>query len=186
MNQGELTRNRILKSAGNLFYAKGFHQTAFSDIVEATGLSKGNITYHFKYKEDILNGVFRQRLEKTQWYLTQIEQKFPNALTRINAFIDSLINAKAELTRYGCQNGSIAYELGKSNDHTRDFSRKIFNILRNWFNKQFQDLGFSKREAEDKGIEFLTRAQGIILFSQVYNDETLLVTQVNKLKALME
>lgn len=186
MKHGDQTRTRIVNFAGNLFYEKGFHQTAFSDIVNATGLSKGNITYHFKYKEDILNAVFSQRLVKTQDYLTQIDAQYSEGLARINAFIQSLINSKIELTRFGCQNGSIAYELGKSNNHTRDFSKKIFDILREWFQQQFVDMGFSVSQSKSKALEFLTRAQGIILFSQVYNDEELLVSEFEQLKVLTQ
>lgn len=66
MKQGEQTQLKIIKSASKLFYRRGFHQTAFSDIVDDTGLSKGNITYHFKSKEAILKGVFDRRLENTK------------------------------------------------------------------------------------------------------------------------
>ncbi|MBL1321568.1 MAG: TetR/AcrR family transcriptional regulator [Methylophaga sp.] len=185
MKQGEQTRNKILKSAGKLFYQHGFHQTAFSDIVHDTGLSKGNITYHFKSKEDILNGVFEQRIENTHASLTNLDKKYPDAALRIEGFIDSLLKGKSELTRYGCRNGSLAYELGKSNNKTRELSRQVFDLTRHWLKKQFLALGFSTEQAGDRAMELFTRGQGICVISQVYSDEKLFEHEVTQLKTLI-
>ena len=185
MKQGEQTQHKILKSASKLFYQQGFHQTAFSDIVQDTGLSKGNITYHFKSKEDILNGVFEQRIKSTQNSLAGLETKYPDAASRIKAYIDSLLKGKAELTRYGCRNGSLAYELGKSNNKTRELSQHIFDLVRHWLTDQFLALGFSTEQAGNRAMELLTRGQGICVISQAYSDEKLFEHEVNQLKKLI-
>lgn len=51
----EITRNRILDAAQQLFMTKGYERTSIQNIVDELGdLSKGAIYHHFKSKEDIL------------------------------------------------------------------------------------------------------------------------------------
>jgi AcrR family transcriptional regulator len=186
MKQGEQTRNNIVKSANKLFYRQGFHKTAFSDIVKAVGLSKGNITYHFKSKEDILMAVFERRMEKTKNTLASWDDKHPDAIGRLHCFIDSLLEGKSELTRYGCPNGTLASELGKSNALTRELSQHLFDLIRHWLIDQFLSLGYSSEQATDLAMELFTRGQGICVLSQVYNDEKLFEHEINQLKKLIE
>ena len=185
MKQGEQTRNTIIKAANKLFYQQGFHKTAFSDIVKEVGLSKGNITYHFKSKEDILTAVFEQRIEKTTQSLATWDKEYPDASARLLCFIDSLIDGKSELTRYGCPNGTLASELGKSNALTRELSQRVFDLIRNWLTTQFLSLGFSDEIATDLAMELFTRGQGICVLAQVYNDEKIFEQQVSHLKNLV-
>lgn len=182
MKQGEQTRNNIIKASNKLFYQQGFHQTAFSDIVKITGLSKGNITYHFKTKEDILTAVFEQRINKTRTTLALWDRKYPDATARIHCFIDSLLEGKSDLIRYGCPNGTLACELGKSNALTRELSQRVFDLIRHWLTIQYQSLGFSTEQAKDLAMELFARGQGICVLAQVYNDEKLFEHEINQLK----
>lgn len=49
--------NEILDVAEPLFYAKGYHETAISDIVKKMGVAQGTFYYYFKSKEEILEGL---------------------------------------------------------------------------------------------------------------------------------
>jgi len=186
MKQGEQTRNNIVKSANKLFYQQGFHKTAFSDIVKAVGLSKGNITYHFKSKKDILTAVFERRMEKTRNTLASWDKKYPDTTERLYCFIDSLLEGKSDLTRYGCPNGTLASELGKSNALTRELSQHLFDLIRHWLCNQFLSLGYSSEQAADLAMELFTRGQGVCVLSQVYSDEKLFEHEINQLKKLIK
>jgi AcrR family transcriptional regulator len=185
MKQGEQTRNNIIKSANKLFYLQGFHKTAFSDIVKDVGLSKGNITYHFKSKEDILRAVFERRMEKTRDTLASWDKEHPDPTAKLHCFIDNLLEGKSELTRYGCPNGTLASELGKSSALTRELSQPLFELIRHWLVNQFLTLGSSTEQANNLAIELFTRGQGICVLSQVYNDEKLFENEINQLKKLV-
>ena len=45
-------RDIILNESFRLFLKKGYAAVSFSDLVEATGISRGNMFHHFKNKED--------------------------------------------------------------------------------------------------------------------------------------
>lgn len=48
-------RDIILNESFRLFLKKGYAAVSFSDLVETTGISRGNMFHHFKNKEDIFN-----------------------------------------------------------------------------------------------------------------------------------
>lgn len=111
---------------------------------------------------------------------------YPDARTRVDGFIDSLLDTKTGATRYGCVNGSLAYELGKSDQLNRTLSRQIFDIQREWLSSHLLEMGFTKSRAEEVALEFFTRAQGICVFSQAYDDEAMFEQEVSRLKKLVE
>lgn len=53
-------KNEILDRAMELFAAKGYDNTSVTDIMNAVGIAKGTLYYHFKSKEDILNGMIER------------------------------------------------------------------------------------------------------------------------------
>ena len=56
--KGELTRKTIIEKSLQLFSVKGYFNTSISDILQATGLTKGGLYCHFKSKEDVWQAVY--------------------------------------------------------------------------------------------------------------------------------
>lgn len=53
----EERRNEILDAADELFSQKGFDGASTNDILEKVGIARGTLYYHFKSKEDIMDGL---------------------------------------------------------------------------------------------------------------------------------
>ena len=54
----ELTQERIVEAATELFTSRGYDKTSMQDIINATGgLSKGAVYHHFRSKEDLFDAV---------------------------------------------------------------------------------------------------------------------------------
>ncbi|GAA0469073.1 TetR/AcrR family transcriptional regulator [Streptomyces stramineus] len=51
------TRERIRKTALDLFVSRGYEKTSLREIAEALGVTKAALYYHFKTKEDILSAI---------------------------------------------------------------------------------------------------------------------------------
>ena len=47
MTKGELSKKRIIETAGDLFWRNGYTKTGVSEILKATGLPKGSFYFHF-------------------------------------------------------------------------------------------------------------------------------------------
>ena len=57
VKEAEERKEEILDAAEKLFAAKGFENTSTGDILDAVGIARGTLYYHFKSKEEILDGV---------------------------------------------------------------------------------------------------------------------------------
>ncbi len=66
------TKEKILSSALNLFNQQGVSSISLRDIAQSTGISKGNIGYHFPLKEDIVYQLYTQMKEE----LSEISKQF--------------------------------------------------------------------------------------------------------------
>ena len=75
MRKSEQTRQTIIEKSAILFNTKGYYGTGMSDIMEATGLSKGGIYGNFETKEEIAIAAFEhnvnQLFEKISHYVKQ-------------------------------------------------------------------------------------------------------------------
>jgi len=54
----EARRAQILAAAFRCFAEKGFHAARMDDLVDASGLSKGSLYWHFESKEDVFLALF--------------------------------------------------------------------------------------------------------------------------------
>src|SRR5882672_7521685 len=96
------TRDQIVQAADRLFYQKGYEYTSFSNISDAVEISRGNVTFYFKTKDEILEAVIDLRLDRTQRMLNQWEADGERCEDRIKSFINILIMNRAKIMLYGC------------------------------------------------------------------------------------
>jgi AcrR family transcriptional regulator len=57
-------REEILDAAERLFEAKGFDAASTNDILDAVGIARGTLYYHFKSKEEIMDAVVERSCAK--------------------------------------------------------------------------------------------------------------------------
>lgn len=180
-SKGEKTRADIVDCARKLFYEHGYDGTSFTQIVDATGLFRGNLYHYFKTKDDILEAVVERYLEDYRALLKQWEQKYTDPKVRLHAFVDMIASRKADLVEYGCPIGSLNTELGKDRRELQHVARALFELFREWLAARFGELGY-RQDADARALHLLGRAQGIAVISHVYQDKTLLGREVVQLK----
>lgn len=56
-------KRQILVTARTLFNEKGYHQVKMRDISNELGISVGNLTYHYKKKQDIIQAIHQEVYE---------------------------------------------------------------------------------------------------------------------------
>ncbi|MGH7567900.1 MAG: TetR/AcrR family transcriptional regulator [Gemmatimonadales bacterium] len=59
MTQADLTRQRLVRAALELFTAQGYHVTTTPQIARKAGVAEGTIYRHFDGKQHLLNELFR-------------------------------------------------------------------------------------------------------------------------------
>lgn len=180
ISKGERTRTSIVECAMKLFYAHGYDSTSFSDIVEASGLVRGNIYHYFKTKDDILMAVVEQHLAGYRALLAQWEGETTDPRERLLSFVGMVTSRKTELVNFGCPIGTLNTELAKDRRDLQLIARALFDLFRDWLATRFRELG-KAAGADTLALHLLGRAQGIAVIAQVYQDEKLLQRETAQL-----
>ena len=170
--KGKVSQIRIIEAANHLFYTKGYNQTSVSDVAAETGITKGNLHYHFRSKDELLEAVITHRLGMISENLQQWDQDYPEAKDKLKRFVQMVLSEQAEIVRYGCPMGSLNVELGKCQISLQAKARAMFDLFQVWLAKAFNQMGCKNSKALSRHL--LVMAQGAALMSYVYADEKIL------------
>lgn len=69
------TKDRILATSLSLFNERGLSQVTLRTIAQEMGISQGNLNYHFKKRQDIIEGLYFQLVER-------MDEVFQSLVTR--------------------------------------------------------------------------------------------------------
>lgn len=172
-------RERIIDTANRLFYMKGYNQTSFADVANEVGISKGNLHYHFRSKDDLLEAIIALRMQSIQNNLARWSGELPDPKDKLRRFVQMLLNQQADLVRYGCPLGSLNMELGKTQQGLRDKSRAMFDLFLQWLEQAFQQMDY--QDCRALSTHLLSMAQGAALMTYVYADGDLLKDECAKI-----
>ena len=178
--KGENNRSRIVEAADQLFYKRGYNQTSFSDIAEVTGIPRGNFSYYFKTKDDILAAVVEARVKHYHEALVSCDNAHDDPRERLLAFIDVMAESEDTVVDSGCPIGSLCTELAKDTDALQSKSREVFELLRDWMSRQFEEIGLV--DANEKAMDLLSRMQGIAVMSCAFKDNAFLKRGIADMK----
>ena len=125
------TRNRILMTAMELFWEKGYGSTSIADILSRSQVHSGSLYHFFPGKQDVLVGVlefYRDGIEDN--LLAPNWQGVDDPIDRIFAL---LAGYRTHLIvtdcTYGCPIGSLALEIHEPDPVVRDLMAANFT---NW------------------------------------------------------
>jgi AcrR family transcriptional regulator len=111
-------QEEVLRVAYRLMATKGMHRMTLQDVADAAGMSKANVVYHYKTKEDLV-------LTSMQWVLERVAARVVEATgsavgrdEKIRAMIDAIFLdpqrnrnfyiVYAELIAHSSRNGRFA------------------------------------------------------------------------------
>lgn len=96
-NHPEQTVEKILEVSHKLFVEKGYDKTTIKDIIDAVGMSKGIIYYHFKSKEEVFDAVMKRQFSQTNDVLANLiaNTEAPNAREKLIKILDALSTASS-------------------------------------------------------------------------------------------
>lgn len=97
VKEAEERKNEILDAAERLFGTKGFDGTSTGEILDAVGIARGTLYYHFKSKEEILDAMISRMtfrlVEKAEAVAAQknvpVLQRFVMMMLSLNVGGDS-------------------------------------------------------------------------------------------------
>lgn len=80
-----LTRGRVLIAAAEVFARTGFLSASMNDIVEAAGVTKGAVYFHFPSKEALAVAIVEEQFAQWPPLVAAIIEHSPDALTSVVA-----------------------------------------------------------------------------------------------------
>lgn len=125
------TRTRILMTAMELFWEKGFGSTSIADILSRSQVHSGSLYHFFPGKQDVLVGVlelYRDGIE--EWLLKPNWNGVDDPIERIFALLNGYrIQLITTDCTYGCPIGNIALEIHEPDPKVRELLAANFT---NW------------------------------------------------------
>ncbi|MES9937956.1 MAG: TetR/AcrR family transcriptional regulator [Sedimenticola sp.] len=184
-SKSEMTQQRIIDAANQLFYRKGYNRTSFTDVVEEADVPRGNIYYYFKTKDDMLKAVIQHRMRIISTMLAEWEKSIPEPLDRLERFVQIMYDSTPSLMRSGCPMGSLNMELAKDQPELKEESKKLFDLFQQWLAQQFVTMGYPD-EAQELSRQLLARGQGTIVIAQVYQDPGFIERSIKDINRWLE
>jgi AcrR family transcriptional regulator len=166
--KGEGNRQRIIDVADSLFYKRGYNQTSFQDISDATGIPRGNFYYYFKTKDEILEAVVNSRIAQLSTLLNRCEAEMADPRERLLSYSNILEYNRDDVIQSGCPIGTLSSELAKDTPALQEKSRQAFILMREWIGQQFESLG--KTDADDLAMDLLAKMQGVAVMACAFKD----------------
>ena len=169
------TRSRIVMTALDLFWEKGYQSTSIADILSRTQVHSGSLYHFFPGKQDVLAAVleaYRDGIE--EWLLAPAWSGVDDPIERIFAL---LAGYRTQLVTsdctYGCPIGSLALELHEPDPDIRDLLSANFANWTSAIERCLADAGDRLPAALDRRrlAEFtLTVMEGAIMQARTYRD----------------
>lgn len=172
--KSERTKQRVIQAANRLFYRRGYNNTSFTDIVESSGVPRGNIYYYFKTKEEILQAALNHRMRIIENMLKEWDSKYSLPQDRLKRFVRVMIAGHEATALFGCPMGSINMELGKDRPDLQAHASLMFRRFLDYFRLQFEAMGYSPQRARHLALQLMSRAQGISMMTHVLREPQIL------------
>lgn len=176
VTKGDECRCRILEAARKLFYQKGFSATSINDVAEEAGVLKGNLSYYYPSKSELLESATAAREAEVQAMIAEWSV-LEGSLFEIMDQVLSSFEADADnIVAYGCDIGTLTNELGKGDGELQRQPRQIFELIQTWLTERFATR-FSKAVAREHAEHLLVMTQGAAVLAHAYRDPKLLQRQ---------
>ena len=169
------TRSRIVATAMELFWEKGFQSTSVADILSRSQVHSGSLYHFFPGKQDVLAAVleaYRDGIE--EWLLKPAWSGVDDPIERIFALLDGYrVQLVTTDCTYGCPIGSLALELHEPDPRIRDLLSANFANWTAAIERCLIEAGDRLPAALDRRrlAEFtLTVMEGAIMQARTYRD----------------
>ena len=162
-----LKRDRLTRAAKTLIAQHGVARTSLADIAQAADVPLGNVYYHFRTKEALVEAVIQAHVQDIQTLLAQCDQ-LPDPRQRLLEFLAAERQAEPMFQRFGCPYGSLSQELNKEESALAVAAAGLMQVYLDWVQAQFRLLGQGEQEAHYLAIDLVTSLQGAFLLTNCF------------------
>ncbi len=191
-SKAENTKRYIIERSAAIFNIKGYAGTSLTDIIEATGLTKGAIYGNFKNKDEVAIEVYRYNNLLIEKKLVEAMQGKKTATDKLIAFTEYYRHHwRSVFERGGCPILNAAVE---ADDNAPFLKKHVQTSVKGWTKgicsiiEQGQAAGTFKKNipAQNYAYEILTILEGAIMLSKIMNNPQTLFTALDRIVKIVK
>jgi len=181
------TRSRLIVSAMQLFWEKGYNSTSIADVLQTAKVNSGSLYHFFPGKSDLLVAVLdmyhegiRTMLLEPAW--TGVDDPVERIFALLSRYRRSLVETECF---YGCPIGSLSLELHEPDEPVR---RRLMKNFSAWIDGIDECLQAAKlplsgdAECRDLARFVLTTMEGGVMQARTFRDISYFDASVSQLR----
>ncbi len=149
---GAIRREQIVEAAIAVITEKGLQNLSLSEFEKKAGLSRGQLTYYFPAKEDILLAVFDRLLQLTYQRIGTPHESEPEEASGwdwTKHLLEKLVGEAPVNPEFGVLQYTFLSQIG----HREDFRRRLATLYEEWRSQMAQGLAIDlSHRPETRGI----------------------------------
>jgi TetR/AcrR family transcriptional regulator, lmrAB and yxaGH operons repressor len=181
------SRARMIHAAAQLFRERGYHATAFSDVVQASGAPRGSIYFHFPGgKQELAREAIALAGDEIEQMVAEAAHcDGPGSFVRA---LGDLVAARLEDSDYqsGCAIATMVLELAPQNEELSGDFDHVFGRWRQALASQFGAWGSTAGRAADLADLVMSVFEGALIVSRAARRIDSFTTAVETLAEFVE
>jgi len=190
-SKGQETKQHVLYTTMDIINTKGYNSTSINDIIEATGVKKGNLYFHFSSKEDLVYEMIETAALEYNKYLNS-KTNGSDPLEKIYSIFNAIYRFhKKKNFVGGCLFGNMALELSDTNPRFAKLIDSIFEVWMRTFKKLLSEAQKDKLIGPHCDIDALTihivaTLEGAIMLSRTSKNKSRFLQGIDSIKFMLE
>jgi AcrR family transcriptional regulator len=135
-----IRRDQIVEAAVAVITERGIQNLSLSEIEKKAGMSRGQLTYYFPAKEDILLAVFDRLVLLTHQRVGTPSEPaagdIPSGWDWVRHLLEMLLGRPNISPEFGCLQYTFLSQIG----HREDFRQRLAGLYENWRTKMTEGL----------------------------------------------
>jgi AcrR family transcriptional regulator len=141
-------RDRIMKTASDLFYRYGIHAVGVETIASEAGTNKMSFYRNFASKDELVAEYLRaEEREGSLWWDETIAAHAGNPRLQIESLFDVLVENNCDEDSRGCALANAAVEITEPDHPARPVIEKYKADMRGRFHQLAREMGVREPEA---------------------------------------
>src|SRR5438067_10974957 len=121
---GAIRHEQIVEAAVSVITEQGLQNLSLSEIEKKAGMSRGQLTYYFRAKEDILLAVFDRLVLLTYERIGTPQEEPPSGWDWAKHLLETLLGRPAVSPEFECLQYTFLSQIG----HREDFRQRLASL----------------------------------------------------------
>ena len=179
------TRERIIRTAGELFRRQGYDGTGLNQILDESGAPRGSLYFHFpggkqQLAAEAVTAAGAMFGEGMEWSLDSTDD-IAEGVARIIEYI------AADLERSGfergCPIGAVTLDAASSSEPVRSACRDVFDRWLTLFEQRLRSAGWTPEAASEEAVLIVSSVEGALMLARSRRDAEPLRAVTRRLRA---